>query len=111
MHGPVVRTLGGKRALVTGAASGIGKAIAQELARVGSELLLVDVNESALGVTAEELRDGGTRVRTYVCDLTDSSRILGLREQVHQDGGRLDVLVNNAGVVFGGAFLDVPLER
>src|SRR5262249_47081726 len=43
-------------------------------------------------------------------DLTDSSRILGLREQVH-GGGPLDVLVNNAGIVFGGAFLDVPLER
>src|SRR5205823_3401873 len=109
MHGPVVRTLDGKRALVTGAASGIGKAIARELARFGAELLLVDVNESALGATAEELRGGGTRVRTYLCDLTDSSRILGLCEQVHEDGGPLDLLVNNAGVVFGGAFLDVPL--
>ena len=106
-----MRTLGGKRALVTGAASGIGKAISRELARKGAEVLLVDVNASALGVTAEELRGEGARLGTYVVDLTDSSRILGLREQVHQDGGRLDVVVNNAGVVFGGAFLDVPLER
>ena len=108
---PVVRSLGGKRALVTGAASGIGKAIAGELARAGCELLLVDVNASALAATAEEFRAGGTTVRTHVVDLTDSSRILGLREQIHQDGGPIDVLVNNAGVVFGGAFLDVPLER
>jgi all-trans-retinol dehydrogenase (NAD+) len=106
-----VRSLGGKRALVTGAASGIGKAIAAQLARAGSELLLVDVNASTLAATADELRAGGTQVRTHVVDLTDSSRILGLREQVHQDGGPIDVLVNNAGVVFGGAFLDVPLER
>jgi len=111
MHGPAVRTLAGKRALVTGAASGIGKAIAAELARVGAELVLVDVNEPALGAAADEFRARGARVGTYIVDLTDSSRILGLRERVHQDGGRIDVLVNNAGVVFGGAFLDVPLER
>jgi all-trans-retinol dehydrogenase (NAD+) len=106
-----VQTLRGKRALVTGAASGIGKAIATRLGSEGAELCLVDVNEDLLAQTANELRRGGATVRTYGVDLTASSRLVGLREQVLRDGGPIDVLVNNAGVVFGGAFLDVPLER
>jgi len=105
-----VQTLRDKRALVTGAASGIGKAIATRLAAEGAELLLVDVNAGALADTAAGFERTGARVRTYVVDLTDLSRILGLREEVHRTGP-VDVLVNNAGIVFGGAFLDVPLER
>src|SRR5262249_22574011 len=93
------------------AASGIGRAIAARLAAAGAELLLVDVNEEALADTAAELRRAGSRVWTYAVDLTASSRLVGLRQQLHHDGGSIDVLVNNAGVVFGGAFLDVPLER
>ncbi len=97
--------------LVTGAASGIGKAIATRLAGERAQVLLVDLNGAALAETADALARAGARVRTYVLDLTDSSRITGLRERVHGDGGPIDVLVNNAGVVFGGGFLDVPLER
>jgi short-subunit dehydrogenase len=106
-----VKTLAGKRALVTGGASGIGKAIATRLAAAGAELLLVDLNEALLAETANELRSKGVTVRTYALDLTNTSRLLGLREEIHKSGGPIDVLVNNAGVVFGGAFLDVPLER
>jgi len=106
-----MRTLAGKRALVTGGASGIGRAIAERLAREGAEVLLVDLHETALAAAAEALAGGGARLRTYVLDVTDVSRITGLRDAVHRDGGPVDVLVNNAGVVFGGAFLDVPVER
>jgi short-subunit dehydrogenase len=106
-----VRTLTGKRALVTGGAAGIGKAIATRLAAAGAELLLVDLNEALLAETAAELRGKGTRVQTYALDLTDTSRLIGLRDEIHRHGGPIDVLVNNAGVVFGGPFLDVPLER
>ncbi len=106
-----MHTLRGKRALVTGAAAGIGRAIATRLAAEGAELLLVDVDGPALAATAAGLAGGGARVRTYVVDLVDPSRIRGLREEVHADGGPIDVLVNNAGIVFGGAFLDVPLGR
>jgi short-subunit dehydrogenase len=106
-----MRTLVGKRALVTGAASGIGRAIAERLAASGAALVLVDVDQARLRDTAAALAATGARVQTYVVDLTDASRITGLVEQVHRDGGPIDVLVNNAGVVFGGPFLDVPLEK
>src|SRR5262245_54956054 len=100
-----MRTLQGKRALVTGGAAGIGRAIAAELAAHGAELVLVDLNADALALAAESLAAGGARVRTYVLDVTEASRIVGLREQAHRDAGPIDVLVNNAGLVFGGAFL------
>jgi short-subunit dehydrogenase len=106
-----MKTLAGKRALVTGGASGIGKAIAERFARAGAEIVLVDLNEAALRTTAAELERGGARVRTYVLDVTDTSRITGLKEQIARDAGPIDVLVNNAGLVFGGGFLDVPLEK
>jgi all-trans-retinol dehydrogenase (NAD+) len=106
-----MQTLRGKRVLVTGAASGIGKAIAHRLAAEGSELLLVDVNPRALEETGEAFAREGARARTYVLDVTDTSRIMGLHEQITRDGGPIDVLVNNAGLVFGGPFLDVPMEQ
>jgi short-subunit dehydrogenase len=106
-----MQTLRGKRVLVTGAGSGIGKAIAQRIAAEGAELLLVDVNPRTLEETGEAFGRSGAQARTYVLDVTDTSRIVGLREQIARDGGPIDVLVNNAGLVFGGAFLDVPMEQ
>jgi all-trans-retinol dehydrogenase (NAD+) len=106
-----VKTLAGKRVLVTGGASGIGKAMAERFAAAGAELLLVDLNEAALRTTAADFERRGTRVRTYTLDVTDTSRMTGLKEQIGRDVGRIDVLVNNAGLVFGGGFLDVPLEK
>jgi short-subunit dehydrogenase len=106
-----MQTLEGKRALVTGAASGIGKAIAERFAAAGAEILLVDVNEQALRDTAAAFERAGRHVRPYVLDVTDPSRITGLKETIARDVGRIDVLVNNAGLVFGGAFLDLPFEK
>jgi len=106
-----MKTLQGKRALVTGGASGIGKAIAERLAAAGAELVLVDLNADALRTVADDFAKRGIRVRTYVLDVTDTSRITGLKEEIARDAGRIDLLVNNAGLVFGGGFLDVPLEK
>jgi all-trans-retinol dehydrogenase (NAD+) len=106
-----MQTLRGKRVLVTGAASGIGKAIASAAAREGAVLLLADLNEAHLAATADELRAAGATVHAYGADVTDAASVARLRDRVHADGGPIDVLVNNAGVVFGGAFLAVPLEK
>jgi short-subunit dehydrogenase len=106
-----MQTLADKRVLITGAASGIGKALAARFAAERAALVLLDVNEPLLAQTATELARQGARVATHGLDVTDVSRITGVAEAVHRDGGPIDVLVNNAGLVFGGAFLDVPLER
>jgi short-subunit dehydrogenase len=106
-----MKTLTTKRVLVTGAASGIGKATAEAFAAGGADVLLVDLNADALAAVAARLAARGVRAWTYRLDVTDEAGILALRDRVHRDGGPIDVLVNNAGVVFGGAFLDVPLEK
>jgi short-subunit dehydrogenase len=97
--------------LVTGGASGIGLAIAARMAREGALLDLADCDEKSLAEAAAQLQESGASARTHVVDVTDAAQIEALRGAVHRGGGPVDVLVNNAGVVFGGAFLDVPLER
>jgi short-subunit dehydrogenase len=100
----------GKRALITGGARGIGFAIATELAREGVEIVLTDLKDEDLAKAKERL-GRSARCSTYTLDVTDTPRIAAVRDLVHKDLGRVDILVNNAGLVFGGPFLDVPLEK
>jgi len=100
-----------KRVLITGAARGLGRALAEEFARRGAELVLTDVLEAELEKTVAEISAGGVRCHGYKVDVTDEANILAVRERIHQELGKIDVLVNNAGVVFGGPLLEVPLAR
>jgi all-trans-retinol dehydrogenase (NAD+) len=106
-----VKTWPGKRVLVTGGASGIGRALAEKLAESGAEILLADIDEPRMAATADAIRADGRLVHTHCLDVTDARAILRVRDAIHAQGGPIDVLVNNAGVVFGGAFLSVPLEK
>ena len=108
--GSTVQTIQGKRVLVTGGASGIGKAIAQRFARDQAHMVLLDLNETALAEAASAMT-GAASVATYRADVTDAAGLRAVRDRIHADGGPIDVLVNNAGIVFGGPFLDVPLEK
>lgn len=103
--------LAGKRVLITGAASGIGKALAFRFAKLQAHLILVDLNAGLLASTAAEISRQGGVVSQWSVDVTNPEAIARLRDEVHEAGGPIDVLVNNAGVVFGGAFDRVPLER
>lgn len=106
-----MRDLRDKKVLVTGGARGIGLALALRFAGEGAELILVDKDEPALSPAMDAVRALGAKVIGLAADVTDLSAVRELREKVRRDAGGPDVLVNNAGVVFGGAFLDVPLER
>lgn len=106
-----MRDLHGKRALITGAARGIGRAISSALAREGATCLVSDMDEAAAIETAAEIASGGGTAHGYGLDVTDRESIIALRDRIHAERGPIDVLVNNAGVVFGGAFLDVPIEK
>ena len=100
-----------KRVLITGAAQGLGRAMAHRFAAKGAEVVLTDVQEEPLAAVREELKAAGARCRSYPLDVTDDAAIAEVRERLRRDAGTIDVLVNNAGVVFGGPFLEVPLER
>ena len=106
-----MRHLTGKRVLITGGAAGIGRKLAERFGAAGAELLIADIDEATARDTVAALSAAGHRAWPYVLDVTDVAGIAGVREKVHRDGGPIDVLVNNAGIVFGGAFLDVPLEN
>ncbi|MEM6795969.1 MAG: SDR family oxidoreductase [Acidobacteriota bacterium] len=100
-----------KRVLVTGAARGLGLSIANRFADKGAELVLTDIQEEALEDARERLAHQGARCRAYQVDVTDPAAIAQARERLHGEMGSVDILVNNAGVVFGGPFLEVPLEQ
>lgn len=100
-----------KRVLITGAAQGLGFAMARQFAAAGAEVVLTDLRADAVEEAAERLRETGGRCRAYAMDVTDESSIARVREQLRNDAGGIDVLVNNAGVVFGGPFTEVPMQQ
>lgn len=106
-----MRSLEMKRALITGAGGGIGSAIARAFARHGAELVLTDLDLERLEPLRRELEEAGARVRPYALDVTDRDAILAVRDRLHEEAGRIDLLVNNAGVVFGGPFEEVSWEQ
>ena len=102
--------LEGKVALVTGAASGIGAALAHRLAEAGCALALVDKDEPGLAMIASMLAARGTVISSHVIDLAEAAAILALPAAVLEQHGRLDLLVNNAGVALGGTFTEIALD-
>ena len=91
----------GKTAIVTGAAGGIGRGIALELARRGSNVVIADIDEESAREVVAEIRAGGTRANYCETDVTQQWSTDEMVEAALEGYGQLDVLVNNAGI--GGA--------
>lgn len=85
-------------ALVTGAGLGIGKGIALVLAREGYDIVVCDLNQENVEQVAEEVRGLGVKASAIKCDVSQSSEVEALFVQVQEEFGRVDVLVNNAGI-------------
>jgi NAD(P)-dependent dehydrogenase (short-subunit alcohol dehydrogenase family) len=102
--------LKGRTAVVTGAAGGIGRAIAVSLARRGCHLAVADIDDAALAHTAAAISDNqtqdGVRMSRHYLDVADRAAVAALPAQVAAAHGGVDVLVNNAGVALGGTFLE-----
>ncbi len=105
-----ITNLSGKVALVTGAASGIGKETALALARRGADMVLCDLNEVALRSVAEEIEGLGRRVIRQRVDVADRSDMEAFAAAVHGEVPAVDILMNNAGVGLGGGFLHTGLD-
>ena len=97
-------------AVVTGAASGIGAALAEALAARGCNLALADVNAPSLKAVAARTRSRGVRVSEHRLDVADRQAVAALPEAVLAEHGRVSILVNNAGVALGGSFEQVSAE-
>jgi short-subunit dehydrogenase len=106
-----MRDFDGKRVLITGGAGGLGHSIARRFAAEGAELVLTDVARPVLEDMVADFVRRGVECSGHVVDVTDAAAVLALRDRLHADGGPIQVLINNAGVVHGGPFLEVPLER
>jgi NAD(P)-dependent dehydrogenase (short-subunit alcohol dehydrogenase family) len=103
-----MRDIKGAVAVVTGAASGIGRALAVDLAKLGAQLALADVNSTGL----EEIRGmlGNAVARIYAVDVSKAAAVEDFARAVERDFGRAQLLVNNAGVALMGTLAEVSLE-
>ncbi len=97
-------------AVVTGSASGIGRALAQTLATKGCDLALADIDADGLAQTARLVEATGRRVSTHVVDVSDRARMEAFVAEVEQAHGRVDILVNNAGVTVAASFEEQSLD-
>lgn len=96
--------------MITGAAGGIGRAVAVSLARRGCHLALADVDEAGMNGTAELVRPHGVRATRHTLDVADRAAVAAFPSLVAAEHPGVDVLVNNAGVAVGGTFEQVSEE-
>lgn len=96
--------------MVTGAGSGIGRALARQLAKAGSALALADVDEAGLLQTAQSLENKGAAITTHFVDVADEEGMGAFAEDVNKRHGRATLLINNAGVALHGDLEEISLE-
>jgi NAD(P)-dependent dehydrogenase (short-subunit alcohol dehydrogenase family) len=92
------KTLAGKTALITGASKGLGKAMALALAEAGASLVLASRDQEKLQATAAAVGESGATSTVFTADITDEAQVLDLERRVREKVGRIQILINNAGV-------------
>jgi len=103
--------LQGQVAIVTGAGRGIGRAIALELARLGADVVVAELDQGGADKTAALVKDLGRRALAVPTDVTRRADLAAMVERTRAGLGRLDILVNNAGIYRAAATLDVTEEH
>ena len=101
----------GKTAIITGAAVGIGRAVALQLAKEGANVVLVDIDPGNLAITEQEIKALTENALALVCDITDHAAVLQTVEKANERFGKIDILVNNAALWrTWGPFSEIPIE-
>lgn len=105
-----MRDLKGKVAVITGAGSGIGRGLAVNLAKEGCSLALADVDETGLAETLKLIKDENVESRIYHVDVSNRERVYRFADEVNEDFGKVDIVINNAGVQLKETLEDVTYE-
>lgn len=100
-----------KVAVVTGAASGIGLAVANSLAQAGAKVCLADIQKEALDRAVAEINSAGGTAMPVFADLGSENDIQSLQHQVTEKFGQVNILINNAGLQFVSPLESFPLEQ
>jgi all-trans-retinol dehydrogenase (NAD+) len=96
--------------LVTGGAMGMGRLVAERFASDGARVVIWDINQEELDKTTRQMTEKGREVYSYALDVSDRAKVYETAEKVKKEVGAVDVLMNNAGIVRGGPFLEVDDE-
>lgn len=92
-------SLEGKVALVTGASSGIGFALAKGLGEAGAKVVFNDINQENVDKGIAEYKKNGIEAKGYVCDVTNEEKVFEMIHSIEEEFGKVDILVNNAGII------------
>ncbi|XP_047992451.1 short-chain dehydrogenase/reductase family 16C member 6 [Leguminivora glycinivorella] len=102
-----MKSLKGDVVLVTGGGGGVGRQLAVKLARMGAKVVIWDINKEGLQKTCADVTAEGYEIASYEVDLSDRPTVYAAAEKVKNEVGKVDVLINNAGTVFGETLLDL----
>src|SRR5918992_2263332 len=102
--------LSGRTAVVTGASSGIGRAIAERLGGAGASVVLAGRTEAAMKEAADRIAAGGGKASVVTCDVRDPAAVQGLVDAAVEGTGRLDIMVNNAGLSHPEPIVEADVE-
>lgn len=102
--------LTGKTTVISGGSHGLGKAIAAQLARMGADLVLLARDAERLDAAADDLRGSGGCVLPIVCDVSNRDAVQSAAARIMAEMGRVDVLINNAGIPAPRTFAETTLD-
>jgi gluconate 5-dehydrogenase len=111
MHVQELFRLTGRVAVVTGGSRGLGLEIAHGLAEAGASVVVTARRQEWLGPAEAELKEAGHAVAALACDVTDAEQVAALAGETLERFGRVDVLVNAAGISWGVPAMEMPLDR
>lgn len=104
-----MKNLSGEKILITGAASGIGRSLAELVAKEKAVIYLADINGDELVSFSKNLRDRGAKVEYFIYDVSDQRALGDVTERILKDGG-LDILVNNAGIGYSNDLVATSID-